>query len=219
VVVLVAGVLAGVLIEMGYSFLAGTTQQRNFYGDHVSVADYVQAVKGRLIQANIDYGAVVHGRGLFSLGSEIDHVSDLVLDEGSFDLASFDAEVGSRGQGRQRVNVNVFDVHYHASQLQDSVRNDSAQMKILPAPINAIAGKSVSSSAPTPGESEGDALDPETGSKTEAGFGDNVYPWERFGAYVIRVRLYNAASVTNHWTLERTAEEAFYQVLSPDAAP
>jgi hypothetical protein len=214
VIVVVGSVLSGILIHMGYSFLTSTRQQRNFYGDHLSVTDYIQEVKGLLIQANIDRGAggggVWHGQGLDDeLDSEIRSVSDLLLNDARF---SFDADVVSIGQERQKVRVNVFDVHYHERQLQDGLREDAAQMRILPAPINATGGRAASSINDT----EGDGKSP--GKGTIEGSVGGTYPWDRFGAYVVRVQLFNAGTA-GRLTPVRTAEEAFYQILSPDTAP
>jgi hypothetical protein len=210
VVVVVGSVLSAILIHMGYSFLTNTRQQRSFYGDHVTVTDYVQAVKGQLIAANLaNPGGVWHGQGLNDeLDSKIGSVSDLLLsDDPRF---SFDAEVGTIGQGSQRVRVNVFDVHYHENQLQSSLRSDAEQMRILPAPINATGGRAASST----GDTEGDGKS--SGKGTIEGSVGGTYPWNRFGAYVVRVQLFNVDSL-NRVTLARAAEEAFYQVLSPDA--
>jgi hypothetical protein len=206
--------LSGLLIRMGYSFLTNTRQQRSFYGDHISVTDYVQAVKGQLIQENLNRGAagdgVWHGQGLgYELASEIHNVADLLLNDVKF---SFDADVGSMGQGRQRVHVNVFDVHYQESQLRNSLREDPEQMRILPAPINAIAGTSIAAGGQ--GGIEGGAADPTKGTQSEAVSESLHYPWDRFGAYVVRVQLFDVDGL-NQSTLKRTAEEAFFQVLRP----
>jgi hypothetical protein len=127
---------------------------------------------------------------------------------------NFEKNVGAIGQGRQRVRVNVFDVHYQENQLQNSLRNDSEQMRILPAPINAITGKSKPTST-NQGGAEGEAADRDKGTQNELASGEINYPWDRFGAYVVRVELFNADEL-NRLTLARTAEEAFYQVLSKD---
>jgi hypothetical protein len=98
---------------------------------------------------------------------------------------------------------------YHENQLQDSLREDAAQMRILPAPINATGGRAASSTNDT----EGDGKSP--GKGTIEGSVGGTYPWNRFGAYVVRVQLFNV-DAPNRLTPVRTAEEAFYQVLSKD---
>jgi hypothetical protein len=210
VVVLVGSVMSGVLIHMGYSFLTSTRQQRDFYGDHVSVTDYVQAVKGQLIQANIERGSILHGQGLDDeLESEIDSIDDLLLEDLGDVKFSFEENVTSMGKVRQRVHVNVYDVHYNERQLQASLRSDDVQMKLLPAPINATGSRAASSVI----GSEGGGKSPGRGT-FEEGAGSS-YPWDRFGAYVVRVQLFNVDAL-GRTTPVRTAEEAFYQVLSRD---
>jgi hypothetical protein len=215
IIAIVGAILSGAIIQRGYSFFRSMGRQRSFYGDHVSVTDYVQAVKGQLIQANIERGAsgdgVWHGQGLNDeLASEIHSVADLLLNDARF---SFDVSLGSIGQGRQRVRVNVFDVHYQENQLQNSLRNDPGQMSVLPAPINALMGKSTNSSSGQ-GGAEGEAEDPTKGTQSEAASGELHYPWDRFGAYVVKVELFDVDGL-NQPTLKRTAEEAFFQVLRP----
>jgi hypothetical protein len=203
-VTVMGSLIALALITMGYSFLKSSARQRNFYGDHVSVTDYVQDVKGKLIAKNISDGQVQHGKGLSSSSSPIASIDNLVLDG----YNSPDIPVGSWGLGKQKVSVTVYDAYYFYDQLDPALRNDSAQMALFPPPINALAAGSTGADAETEGESQGDST---IGTNSSPG---TFYPWSSFGAYVVRVQLYNV-DMLGATRLTRTAEEAFFQVLNP----
>jgi hypothetical protein len=208
VVLLVGVIMSAILIDMGYSFSTITRQQRNFYADHVAAADYVQAAKGWLIQDNINRGTVWHGQGLSSRDSPVSSVSDLLLDDPH---VSYDLDVAPHGVGRQRVVVNVFDVQYQLSHLGSALQNDYEQMRVLPAPINAVGGSSTSAGEGMESQLGGPTTG-DIGTKEESG--GRFYPWDRFGAYVVRVQLFNVSAGGS--VLTRTAEEAFFQLLSDD---
>jgi hypothetical protein len=86
-------------------------------------------------------------------------------------------------------------------------------MKMLPPPMDALnGGASISGNMDT--EKEVIAGDVGTADRGVT----SSWPWDKYGAYVVRVQLRNV-DAAGRSIPARTAEEAFYQVLSPDSAP
>jgi hypothetical protein len=195
---------------MAYSFASNTRQQRNFYGDHIAIADYIEEVKGYITSTNRSANHTMHPAG-FDLDSEIHSLGDITFTDSRLSL---DQAVPSQGLGRQEVHVNVFDLYYYKGQLQPSLLSDPAQMSLLPPPINTSGHTTVGSGSNM--DAEGDSVVNDRASGT-GGRGASFYPWERYGAYLIRVQLFDVEGA--YKTLRRTAEEAFFQFLSPDATP
>jgi hypothetical protein len=133
-------------------------------------------------------------------------VSDLLVDHPKL---SYDITVASHGVGAQKVLVNVFDVCY--SEVSPDLRGDFVQMRTLPPPLTVLPGST--SGAGGSIESERDATAPDLGAP-DTGVGGSAFPWQQYGAYVVRVQLYNITP-SGSLHLVRTAEEAFSQVLEP----
>ena len=208
VVIAIGAALSTFLISMGYAFLKQTTHQRTFYGNHISVTDWIQRVKGDLVSHNNSAGEVLHGRGLTNgFYSPISSLSDLALQDDS--KYSFDVAVEPWGMGNQRIVINVYDISFYYDQLQSSITGNPVVMRNFPSPVNVLAGSSSSEM-----DSEGTAVAPDT---TDPSKSKGVIPWENFAAYVIRADLYDTA--LGRRRLVRRAEEAFFQVLSSDASP
>jgi len=213
VVIIVGLVLSGLIFDIGYSFLSTALNQERFYVDHVSVVDYVEAAKGWLIRHNTDNGYVRHALLRPGPGMPVRSLSDLMLDDPPDTLSdhrylSFDREVPSQRSGVKRVTVNVFDVHYFKENLAYDLLNDAAQMRLLPPPINTVGG--IAGSVERVVEI-GDCTD---STKGPADKEDDHYRWDKYGAYVVRVQLYDVDKSGNR-VLKRVVDEAFYQVLNP----
>jgi hypothetical protein len=179
-VVAIGGTLAAYIFSMGSAFLHHASRQKTFYGDHVSVTDQIQLVKGRLVHYNNNNNdgpdgkrVILHSRA--DENAEITSLSDLMLSGAQY---SFDVPVGSWGMGRQRIRVNVYDVYYFYDKLSLSLRSalatNSELVKAFPSPVNTQAGVSTNSSM----ESESETTVPDTGT---GGSGNPIPPWENFG--------------------------------------
>ena len=213
VVALIGGTIAAILLHMGNSILHHSNRQKSLYGDHVSVTDHIQAVKGSLVAYNNNNSdgddgqrVILHSRD--DEDEPINSISDLMLSDYCYDV-----NVSRWGMGNQKIRVNVYDIFYFYDKLSDSLRANLAADATLasdfPPPINTQAGASTSTSMDAESEVTTGDIPP---GPTE---GPPIPPWENFGAYLIRAELYEAS--TGH--VVRRAEKAFFQVLSLDIAP
>jgi hypothetical protein len=106
------------------------------------------------------------------------------------------------GMGPQRVVTEVFDMHFMAEWVKyDAFHGNPEEMKDFPSVFN-MAGKVKSGGYSSVGDHKG----PGVGSGNVYG-ADELDP-DSYGAYLIRVRLYDHQD-----KLLRTAEEAFVQIL------
>jgi hypothetical protein len=217
VVIIIGLVLSGLIFDSGYSFFSTAMNQESLYVDHVAATDYVEAAKGWLIRRNIDSPAgVMHGVGRSTSSAEITSLNDLMLDDPPGTpleerYLSFDREAPYQRGGINRVVVNVFDAHYRKENISKKLLDDPAQMRLLPPPINAVG---VEVSAGDEASDEGEATAGDVGTSDAAA--DGYYPWTSYGAYVVRVQLYDVDKDGNY-ILKRATDEAFFQVLSGDA--
>jgi len=215
VVIIIGLVLSGLIFDIGHSFFSTALKQESLYMDHVAVRDYIEAAKGWLVKYNIDNGRVEHALLRPRPDMPIGSLNDLMVDDPFGTLLekrhlSFDREALYHRGGAKRVTVNVFDVHYFKENLTPGLLNDTAQMRMLPPPINTVASPSGSGSGLV---DIGDATDSTRGRADEKESGS--YPWDKYGAYVVRVQLYDVDKNGNR-VLKRVVDEAFYQVLGDD---
>ena len=211
VIVLFTSALAALLFDMGLHFSSGVRRQQTLYTDHIRVKEQIQAIKGWIVQTNIDAGEIMPPRHYTNpLTTSIDRLAVLMFDEPEL---SFDQNVTGLGVGEQRIVVNVFDLHYFITQLTSPLVDDPEQMRLLPPPINIY--KDPGNPDYDPMESLGEAITQDTGPGGDERQ-NNYYPWDRYGAYLVRVQLYgrrNPDKTNAPLVLTRTAEEAFFQIL------
>ena len=216
VIVIVGTVLSALILDMGYSFLFSMQDQESVYMDHIIVSDYVEAAKGWLAQHNVENGFVQHALRRPNPDIPVQSIFDLLLDDPpdtplTDRLLSFDREALYRkGNVERRVTVNVFDAHYYKEDLNPALLNDAEQMRLMPPPINVVA---------SPTNTAGSFKDIGDGADATKGFSydkeNSRYSWSKYGAYVIRVQLYDVDK-SGKRVLKRFVDEGFYQVLPPD---
>ncbi|MDR1048303.1 MAG: hypothetical protein LBL51_00990 [Synergistaceae bacterium] len=219
-IVLIGSLLAGILFSIGAEFSANTTRQREFYANHLTVTDHIQRIKGWILKTNITNEKAMHAG---SYGGDttatVASLNDLMFTR---DELSYDVTLAGGRYGRQRLTANVYDVYYYPSQLGTALTSDPAAMRELPAPINGTrrsayfpgqtAAKPVSDM-----EREGESTTADKGKNDDDTTTGHLLP-STFGAYVIRVKLFDIdRDGSEHFV--RSAEEAFFQVISPDLAP
>ena len=215
IIIIIGLVLSGLIFDIGHSFFSTVLNQESLYADHVAVSDYTEAAKGWLVKYNMDTGQVKHALLRPSPDMPVGSLNDLMLDDPAGTPSdqrhlSFDREVPHRRGSSKRVTVNVFDVHYFKENLTQGLLEDTAQMRVLPPPINTVASPTSSGSGLV---AIGDSVDSTKKHADDAGGGP--YPWDKYGAYVVRVQLYDVDKNGNR-ALKRVVDEAFYQVLNND---
>jgi hypothetical protein len=207
-VVLVGSVLAAMIYEMTFNYAWFRQPQKEIYMNHTMVLDAIQTVKGYIIQTNLDNGVAMHAESapILSGDAMITSLNQLLVPEPDPAHPVLSADMTVHGGSRaQRMVVNVYDLYYFPYQLQPELLGDPAQIKDLPPPFNLLPDPSGMTY-----EGEKTIGDGEHSEKQESGEGGGRPDPEKYGAYLVRVRLYDGAKLT------RTAEEAFLQVLSDD---
>ncbi|MDR2179577.1 MAG: hypothetical protein LBP21_04670 [Synergistaceae bacterium] len=206
-VVLIGGVIIGLTFDFVFGFSWISTEQRRTYVDHTTALSFIQAKIGQIIEHNISKGETMHVKALSNAvdgeRAQTSISKDLTLEKLSFgkpwseDIR--DKEMLS-GTGLGRVVTDVFDMHFKPEWVDYESFKSPDVVKHFPSVFNMGGdaaggmgkdgeGKSGSASS---GVSDGDeGLNPDT-----------------YGAYLIRVRLYD-----HRGKLLRTAEEVFVQTL------
>jgi hypothetical protein len=217
VVIAIGVVMSAIIFDMGFSFFSTTMNQESLYVDHVAATDYVEAAKGWLVKYNLESPTgVMHALLRPSPDIPVTSLNDLMLDDPEGTplekrYLSFDREIAYNRGAVTKIAVNVFDVHYFKENIAPNLLNDPVQMRFMPPPINAVGGTAIPSGGMA---SEGDATTPDVGVAEKAF--SSFYPWDSYGAYVVRVQLYDVDK-SGRRILKRVTDEAFFQVLSNDA--
>ncbi|MDR1376304.1 MAG: hypothetical protein LBJ22_02240 [Synergistaceae bacterium] len=189
-VVLVGGTVIALTFDFVYRFFWTSTQQRGIYVDHTTVLSAVQAKIAQIIQHNISEGKTMH---VPALGYDSDgeppaedslRLRDLLFGEPWRETI----ELKSEGSGPQRVETEVFDMHFKPEWVDyDAFRKYPDEMRDFPPVFNMVRDRLEPNDPPQP---------------------PLELPPDQYGAYLIRVRLYDHQN-----KLIRTAEEAFVQIL------
>jgi hypothetical protein len=204
VVVLIGSILSVFLFDMTFSFAWAAQLQQRGYVDHTTVVDAIQTTKGLILQTNLSGdgsgSSALHVPAVLSK----DEITD--LNALRFDGAlSYDRTLGA-GVGYQRLEMSVYDMCYDVDQLQDSLRSDPEQMKELPPPVK-LPKLSFVAGGMSP---EGDKN--VGGTNEEHSGGNKNFPMTKYGAYLVRAKLFNIDK-NGVKRLTRVAEEAFVQIL------
>jgi hypothetical protein len=197
-VVVVGGVIIGLTFDFVYGFSWISTEQRGSYVDHTTVLSAIQAKIAQIIDDNKTAGKTMH---VPALGYD----SGTTPANGSLVLAQlrFGEPWSEEISGTQRVVTEVFDMHFMPEWVNyDILRSNPDEMKDFP-PVFHMAGVAGSGGL----KNVGDHTGPGAGTGVSSG-GEELDP-DSYGAYLIRVRLYD-----HQGKLLRTAEEAFVQILS-----
>jgi hypothetical protein len=206
VVVLVGGALIAVTFSLVLNYVSFSAEQRGTYVDHTTVLHLIQSTKAYIVSSNdvrsFDLG-VMHAPG-FDYGDEnsvVDHIDKLRFPAAFDPNLDMDISINS-GSGRQRAIVQVYDMFYEADRVKEPLLSNRAQMQELPS-VYKLKGVSSNSFENENGENQGDA-----NSGSNDNFGEGELDPMRYGAYLIRVQLYDSKN-----KLLRAAEEAFVQIL------
>jgi hypothetical protein len=201
VVVLVGGGVIALTFDIVSRYGCFSVSQRRIYVDHTTVLDLIQATKGWILANNVDNGKTMHAPGFnyaaaaaAPIKGSITHLNDLRFTDA---VLSRDVTLSS-GVGRQRAVVQVYDMLFNPEDVNEIVLEDPVQMQDFPPVYKLKVRDDIV-------EAEGEHRAPGTGTR-DAGI--DLDP-DRYGAYLIRVRLYDNAG-----KLLRTVEEAFVQVFS-----
>jgi hypothetical protein len=202
VVVLVGGLIISATFDFVYRFSWISTEQRGGYVDHTTGLSLIQAKKAQIVESNRVAGKTMHVPALLYDSGATPANGSLVLSDLRFGSPWSESANMSSGTGPQKAETEVFDMHFMPEWVDySSFGSDPAAMKDFP-PVFNVAGEVGSGGLGSVGDHKG----PGAGS-TDPNAGDELDP-DRYGAYLIRVRLYDQQG-----KLLRTAEEAFVQIL------
>ncbi|MDR3231691.1 MAG: hypothetical protein LBT65_09625 [Synergistaceae bacterium] len=207
-VILIGSSVAAMIYDTSFNFSLQGQLQKEIYVDHTTVLDTVQTVKGFIISTNSSDTKAMHTPNYVYSddASTISSVRALRLGPASIPDSPLSLScdiVVSNGTGPQHLEVSVYDLCYKTGDLEASVRNDGDQMMELPPPFmmkgvtGGVGGVVSTGDTLVVGDLAAPLDDP-------AGELD----MEKYGAYLIRVRLRDAGR-----RQIRMAEEAFVQVL------
>ncbi|MDR2527562.1 MAG: hypothetical protein LBD04_00890 [Synergistaceae bacterium] len=208
VVVLTGGVLIAITFSLVSGYVGFATEQRGSYVDHTTVLHLIQSTKAYIVSSNdfrsFDLG-VMHAPGFdysdkSSVVNDVNQLRFPATYDPNLDLV--DIPINS-GAGRQRATVQVYDMFFEADRVKDPLLSNRTQMQELP-PVYKLKGVGADSFESDGGTNVGD---PSSGSSDTYSEGE-LDPM-RYGAYLIRVKLYNH----NATDPVRVAEEAFVQLL------
>jgi hypothetical protein len=205
-VLLVGGMIVALTLDFVYRFFWISTGQRGVYVDHTTVLSAVQAKMAWIIEENRNADRIMHVPALGYDSGVVpwtkENGGQLTLKDLRFDEPWSESMDVQGGTGRQRANIEVFDMHFKAEWVNyNAFEDDPNDMKDFP-PVFNMTGDVGSGGY----DSLGDHKGPGAGSGVSSG-ADELDP-EKYGAYLIRVRLYD-----HQGKLLRTAEEAFVQIL------
>jgi hypothetical protein len=220
-VVLIGGIITALTFDFVYRFAWISTEQRGIYVDHTTVLTVIQTKIAQIIEDNKAAGKTLHVPSLLKLydlrdrNIDVQDEDKLTLRDLSFDRPGDDPDdfpwsesvqlSSEMGNGNQRAVVDVFDMHFNPEWVNyDVFKSDPAAMKDFP-PIFNMKGTVGAGGYNPVGDHKG------PGASTGVSSGADELPPNRYGAYLIRVRLYDHQD-----KLLRTAEEAFVQILSDD---
>ena len=204
------------LVIVAYMFTSSSlfntvfSRTRGSYIDEITASSYIERMKGFITVTNVnrsdDSKPVLHGVQNQEEGynTEIDSLAGLIIMGEGGSTADFNFSEDIRENGPQRVDVCVFDANYL-----------SRTLKLDPMPPPVFSHDDLLQIPPSffaTGTGVMDWMDiGKYGSYEEAEkpFLDGLYG--RFGAYLIRVKIFNTAN--NESRLVRTTEEAFVQLM------
>jgi hypothetical protein len=204
-IVLVGSVVATGVYSVSMHFARRSSIQQNAYMNHTTVISAMQTAKCYILQTNSDdaTGTVMHVPAVLTSG-DIDDLDDLRFSDPNL---RYDRVVIDKA-GRQVLELRVYDMFYDIDSLKAPLINDAEGMKELPPPIKMASTGASGGSGLT---NASDANIPDWGGN-EGLSGGSTLSLEKFGAYLVRVKLYAVDSNGSRRQV-RTAEEAFIQVL------
>jgi hypothetical protein len=201
IVVLVGGLVVGATFDFIAQFSWLSVGQRGIYVDHMTALSVIQAKIAQIIDSNQSAGKTMHVSALGYDSGTVPADGSLVLSDLRFGSPWSESVEMSSGTGRQRVDTEVFDMHFMPEWVDySSFSGHPDEMRDFP-PVFNMAGESGEGTSAL-----GDHSSAGAGTTVSSG-ADDLNP-DSYGAYMIRVRLYD-----HQGKLLRTAEEVFVQVL------
>ena len=203
-VVLLGGLVMIAVMYNSVSMFSRTfSEYRHGYVDAITAHNFIERTKGNIVAFNNAQGAA-GGSVLHSAGNndpnfnvDIDNLEGLVIARNNFDI---------KENGEQRVEVEVLDANYRVGSISPAFPPD--EILHLPPSFFAGAGGMGVHEFEEIGDSGYDYNQFDVTGPGGTGAGHRNY-----GAYLIRVRVYNTSLVNDQPRLVRTTEEAFVQVI------
>jgi hypothetical protein len=203
-VMAIGGAIIGLTFEFVYRFFWTSTELRGTYVDHTTVLSVIQSKIAQIIASNKADGKTMHVPDLLYDSDEKNEVppnGSLVLSQLRFGSPWSETTKMNSGAGLQDVVTEVFDMHFKAEWVNyDAFEGNLAEMKDFPPVFN--MEDDVAGGLDSVGDEISVGFD-----KNKVGGGGGLES-SKYGAYLIRVRLYDHQN-----NLIRTAEEAFVQIL------
>jgi len=209
VVVLVGSGLTAIIFNIAFRYAWVGTAERAGFIDHTTVLDCVQKEIAKILQTNMDAPnnivvrseAVWQNRQAAADGQALPNsplsVNDLIISREQFDV--------SDGVGRRNVRVTVLDMTFNPAWL-DWGAMTAADLQMLPPAFRLLGGST--GGWGEDGNMEAPWSDHNPNDPPDAPLNPGI-----FGAYLVRVELFNTAG-----GIVRMAEEAFVQTM-PAPAP
>ena len=214
ILALVVSAIGLVLVAYLFSFSSGfhliISKSRGGYIDEVTAASYIERMKGLITATNVvrsnDKKPVLHGvqnqDDVYS--AQIDCLAGLIIMGEDDSTASFDFSENITINGPQKVQVSVFDANYLARSLKLDLADPPAfsREEVLQLPPSFfVTGTGVLEWV--------DIGKYGSYEEVELPYLKDIY--NRFGAYLIRVNIFNTTN--NEDKLVRSTEEAFIQLM------
>lgn len=212
-IIVIGSALVAAMFELSTAFSRTAGVQHQGYFDHITVADHVERAKGFLVMINnqreLADRPVLHGPGNTSFSADITALAALQLtqnDDGIAGALSVDTGVMRTKNGSQRLIMQVYDANYNPESVTITNLDELSQL-----PSSLMLGLSRTEESGTV----------KTGTFISAGSRDpeiqnrlSGVAYEDYGAYLIRVRLFNIdTNGLEQGTPVYELEEAFFQTV------
>ncbi len=211
-IVIIGSALIAAMFELSSVFSRTAVIQRESYVDHITITDYLERAKGFLVNLNyqrhLTGQSVMHGPGNAALSADLHSLADLQLTQDEvWEVLSVDHVVVTKN-GRQRVVMQVFDVNYDPERIRMPLIADLDQLERLPPSLMLVIAEDTGLGIwGTGGFSSGRSAPPPVNLNDVLS-----ESFERYGAYFIRVQLFDA-SRNGRETPSHEVEETFFQTI------
>ena len=207
IVVGVGLIIVAFMFNYVSSFTRYFSQYRQTYLDTATARSYVEKIKGYIVHINNHRGTVLHGQENQNPDFPANTITSLngLLISGDSSMPNISLLVDEiiNINGPQRVQVHVYDANYSVEGISDAFPHH--EIYELP-PSFYIAGGSDKDWVDV-GDDGSDYNKFDEDPPSSKGAHGN------YGAYLIRVRIYNTATTNRQERLVRITEEAFVQVI------
>jgi len=213
IIVVVGLLIVSAMFSSVRDFTGFFSEYRRAYTDIITANSYIERVKGRIVAIN-------NARASFDIpvlhGSEnqdrkfntiITHLNGLIISGDEF-TPGFEDEfiIGEEStvNGPQVVIVRVYDANYNVETIDEDEFTDADFNELPPSFFIAVIDE------PDWKDIGSDGSDY---NQFESPYDDARALYDKYGAYLIRVKIYNLVGRNNRPVLVRTTEETFVQVI------